>query len=642
MCCYLYAAWSLKRGERDGLTRQQAEAVSRWKRAIVSVAVEEMTHLALASNLALRDRRRAAFLAPELPDPGGLSPVRRRRRTRPLLAGRPRSLHLSGAARGQGASRRGRVRPSGRLPPHAAKRPADAARAGLRHRRPPLPRRPPRPVGARPSHRRGAPVLRRSCLADRPRRRLAAGPRRSSPTSPPPKQAIETIIEQGEGAPGHSEDSHYSRFLRVRQEYVGLHRRRPDVRSGLPGRPQPGHATRRSIRCIASTSTTPIPPACSTSPTPSTATCCAAWCRPSGAAPTTRQTKRMFVNAAIDLMEVLTAIGPHLASLPAGPAHPGVNAGVTFTMLRDVARLPHGPSEMRIMAERVAEIARHARHVFPAGHELAGLADSLDQRHRVFRRRRRQDRPRRAQDRHACSGRRPGGAGAATGAPRRPAVGRRRALRDRARQGRRHPLRRPPLHPRALLRAWRAHGVPRQYAGRRGSIPTRMPVEALVRVAHELPVGRHPVRAQRRRAGRRRRRRSTSSTSARTAPTRSAATSSSPAATTSASAPRSAAAAPRSANPSATARHNDHRLQGDRRAGDAAVRAAHGPRRCRSRSRRRRTARCRSRGNLEICSGTGRTIDRVTRVRLCRCGGSRTKPFCDNTHLKIGFEAPGD
>jgi CDGSH-type Zn-finger protein/uncharacterized Fe-S cluster protein YjdI len=46
-------------------------------------------------------------------------------------------------------------------------------------------------------------------------------------------------------------------------------------------------------------------------------------------------------------------------------------------------------------------------------------------------------------------------------------------------------------------------------------------------------------------------------------------------------------------------------------------------------------------GNLEICTGTGRTIDRVTRVRLCRCGHSSTKPFCDNTHLKVGFEADG-
>ena len=44
-------------------------------------------------------------------------------------------------------------------------------------------------------------------------------------------------------------------------------------------------------------------------------------------------------------------------------------------------------------------------------------------------------------------------------------------------------------------------------------------------------------------------------------------------------------------------------------------------------------------GNLEICSGTGRTIDRVTATRLCRCGGSSNKPFCDGTHARIGFRS---
>jgi CDGSH-type Zn-finger protein/uncharacterized Fe-S cluster protein YjdI len=45
------------------------------------------------------------------------------------------------------------------------------------------------------------------------------------------------------------------------------------------------------------------------------------------------------------------------------------------------------------------------------------------------------------------------------------------------------------------------------------------------------------------------------------------------------------------------------------------------------------------RGNLEITSGTGRVVARVTQARLCRCGGSNTKPFCDGTHARIGFKS---
>ena len=45
------------------------------------------------------------------------------------------------------------------------------------------------------------------------------------------------------------------------------------------------------------------------------------------------------------------------------------------------------------------------------------------------------------------------------------------------------------------------------------------------------------------------------------------------------------------------------------------------------------------RGPLEICSGTGRTVLRTQYVKLCRCGGSANKPFCDDTHLRIGFRS---
>jgi CDGSH-type Zn-finger protein/uncharacterized Fe-S cluster protein YjdI len=44
-------------------------------------------------------------------------------------------------------------------------------------------------------------------------------------------------------------------------------------------------------------------------------------------------------------------------------------------------------------------------------------------------------------------------------------------------------------------------------------------------------------------------------------------------------------------------------------------------------------------GSVEICSGTGRTITRTQNARLCRCGGSSTKPFCDGTHARVGFRS---
>jgi CDGSH-type Zn-finger protein/uncharacterized Fe-S cluster protein YjdI len=44
-------------------------------------------------------------------------------------------------------------------------------------------------------------------------------------------------------------------------------------------------------------------------------------------------------------------------------------------------------------------------------------------------------------------------------------------------------------------------------------------------------------------------------------------------------------------------------------------------------------------GNLEIVSGTGRTVNRVTQTFLCRCGQSANKPYCDGSHKAAGFRA---
>lgn len=44
-------------------------------------------------------------------------------------------------------------------------------------------------------------------------------------------------------------------------------------------------------------------------------------------------------------------------------------------------------------------------------------------------------------------------------------------------------------------------------------------------------------------------------------------------------------------------------------------------------------------GNLELVSGTGRTLNRVVKTALCRCGQSGKKPYCDGTHRKAGFKS---
>jgi CDGSH-type Zn-finger protein/uncharacterized Fe-S cluster protein YjdI len=44
-------------------------------------------------------------------------------------------------------------------------------------------------------------------------------------------------------------------------------------------------------------------------------------------------------------------------------------------------------------------------------------------------------------------------------------------------------------------------------------------------------------------------------------------------------------------------------------------------------------------GNLTISSGAGRQSWQGDKVALCRCGGSKNKPFCDGQHKKIGFKS---
>jgi 3-phenylpropionate/trans-cinnamate dioxygenase ferredoxin subunit len=42
-------------------------------------------------------------------------------------------------------------------------------------------------------------------------------------------------------------------------------------------------------------------------------------------------------------------------------------------------------------------------------------------------------------------------------------------------------------------------------------------------------------------------------------------------------------------------------------------------------------------GDVKLVDALGNEVP-MTKRALCRCGGSTTKPFCDGTHSKIGFQ----
>src|SRR6266478_6301932 len=69
MCQYLYACFSLKTDPDEGLTAEQAGAVARWNETVTGIAIEEMLHLALITNVMTAIGAGPDAVAAELPAP---------------------------------------------------------------------------------------------------------------------------------------------------------------------------------------------------------------------------------------------------------------------------------------------------------------------------------------------------------------------------------------------------------------------------------------------------------------------------------------------------------------------------------------------------------------------------------------------
>ena len=75
MCQYLYAAFSLKQSEDEGLSTQEAQAVSRWRKHISHIATQEMLHMSLVQNLLSAIGAAPHLSRPNFPQPASHYPA---------------------------------------------------------------------------------------------------------------------------------------------------------------------------------------------------------------------------------------------------------------------------------------------------------------------------------------------------------------------------------------------------------------------------------------------------------------------------------------------------------------------------------------------------------------------------------------
>jgi Ferritin-like len=110
MCEYLFAEFSLKEGEDRGLTGEQAEAIARWRTLVRGIAVEEMLHLALVSNVMASIGAAPTFTRPNFPQRSRYFPSTVQLDLLPFGEQAPNALLVPRAARGDGGSGCGGIR----------------------------------------------------------------------------------------------------------------------------------------------------------------------------------------------------------------------------------------------------------------------------------------------------------------------------------------------------------------------------------------------------------------------------------------------------------------------------------------------------------------------------------------------------
>ena len=389
MCQYLFAAFSLKQREDEGLTNDQLAAVTRWRRAISHVATEEMLHLALVHNLLSAIGAAPHFGRPNLPAPAHhypagvnltLVPFGEQALQHFIFLERPEGMDYGGA-------------PNIDAPLHEAvplmserdivPQPQDFATVGHLYR----------------SIEQGFKHL----VEKIGEPNLFVGPPRAQAITEnftwpelvavtdlaTAQRAIDTILEQGEGARGHWEHAHFGQFVQILDEYRAMLADSPGLE---PVRPVMFATVRRcehddTVPRVSERVTSRVGDLFNVS----YEILLQIFERYFAHTEETDAQLGTLADATVALMlRVLRPLGNLITTLPVGPAFPGMNAGPSFELFYENDYLmPHRQAAWTLLEERIRETSnfgrlvqeiapeRVAEELGPVGEALGDVADSL-------------------------------------------------------------------------------------------------------------------------------------------------------------------------------------------------------------------------------------------------------------------------
>ncbi|MDA4137462.1 MAG: ferritin-like protein [Thaumarchaeota archaeon] len=357
MCGYLYAAFSIKHEEGQGLDSKELALVGQWDRAVSEVAVQEMLHLSLVNNLLTSIGAAPHFLRPNFPVHSKyfasamqmvLLPFGEQALRHFLYLERPEGMAMRDAKSLSRKLERSKVRD------HLELVPATQEFSTIGH-----------------LYRGIEKGLVR--LAEKyGEKRLFVGSTRTQATEESfgwpelvtvhdlksAAKAVETIIVEGEGARGDWKKAHFGKFLKVHDELREVTSGNPAFEPANPVIPAyvKNHA---DITDPIVTISDPFTLKVAELFNASYETAMQILTRYFLHVDTSQDELGTLSDSAVGLMsQVLRPLGRLMTTLPVGPDHPGKTAGPAFEVYRRVSYvLPHRQAAWVILHERLTELA---------------------------------------------------------------------------------------------------------------------------------------------------------------------------------------------------------------------------------------------------------------------------------------------